>query len=247
MAILREIARDACQSIVCGDASRADKTTPAKAMPQTDQHGSEDSVPTRASLLLRLQRVEDNDTWKEFFDLYWKLIYQVALKAGLTESEAEDVVQETIIAVARNIPDFKYDPAKGSFKNWLLRMTRWRIVDQYRKRLPTHLFQKPGNSANHDRTSTVDGIEDPSPPELEAIWSEEWSKNLMHATAERVKQQVSARQYQIFELCVGQQWTCRRVARALRINIGRVYMARHRVSTLFKKELKKIEKKDFKK
>src|SRR5215831_12190596 len=95
---------------------------------------TEDFIPTRYSLLSRLQDREDNESWKEFFDTYWRLIYSVARKAGLTEVEAQEVVQETVISVAKDIEKFKRDRRLGSFKGWLRNLTRWRIADQLRKR-----------------------------------------------------------------------------------------------------------------
>src|ERR1017187_727339 len=94
----------------------------------------EDPIPTRYTLLSRLEDRGDQDSWKDFFDTYWRLIYSVAVKSGLTEAEAQDVVQETIISVARDIHKFKRDRALGSFKGWLRNLTRWRIADQLRKR-----------------------------------------------------------------------------------------------------------------
>src|SRR6266496_3409190 len=90
-------------------------------------------IPTRQSLLSRLKDWDDQEGWREFFNTYWRLIYGVALKAGLSEAEAQDVVQDTVIAVARRIREFNYDPAIGSFKNWLLVITRRRIADHQRK------------------------------------------------------------------------------------------------------------------
>jgi DNA-directed RNA polymerase specialized sigma24 family protein len=55
-------------------------------------------------------------------------------KYGLRLHEAQEVVQETIIAVARQMEGFKYDPKIGSFKGWLLLQTRWRIADKMRKK-----------------------------------------------------------------------------------------------------------------
>ena len=66
----------------------------------------EDSIPTRYSLLSRLQDREDQDSWKDFFDTYWRLIYSFAIKSGLTDAEAQDVVQETVISVAQDIQKF---------------------------------------------------------------------------------------------------------------------------------------------
>src|SRR5215472_1766187 len=92
-----------------------------------------DSLPTRSTLLSRLRDLGDDASWRAFFDTYWRLIYNVARKAGLAEADAQDVVQETVIAVARRIPEFRYDPAKGSFKQWLLLITRRRIHDHLRR------------------------------------------------------------------------------------------------------------------
>src|SRR6185503_12626155 len=72
--------------------------------------------------------------WKTFFDSYWKLIYDSARKAGLTDGEAQEVVQDVMIAVAQKTPNSGFNPAKGSFKGWLLHVTRWRISDKLRQR-----------------------------------------------------------------------------------------------------------------
>jgi RNA polymerase sigma-70 factor (ECF subfamily) len=107
-------------------------------------------IPTRASLIQRLKNWRDQASWEEFFETYWRLIYGVATKGGLTDAEAQDVVQETLVAVARHIPDFKYDPVIGSFKAWLLNMTRWRIADQIRKRLPVEAGLEPDSHEHSD-------------------------------------------------------------------------------------------------
>src|SRR5262252_3704320 len=73
--------------------------------------GPTDLIPTRESLLSRLKNWEDRESWQDFFDIYWKLIYSMARKAELTDAEAQDIVQETVISVARKIEGFKYDPA----------------------------------------------------------------------------------------------------------------------------------------
>ena len=66
---------------------------------------------TRRSLVERLANRSDQRVWQEFFDTYWKLIYSVARKAGLSDAEAQDAVQETIINVAQKIQGFRYDPS----------------------------------------------------------------------------------------------------------------------------------------
>src|SRR5438876_9829390 len=95
---------------------------------------ADELIPTRQSLLSRLTNSEDQTSWQDFFNTYWKLIHSVAIKSGLTDAEAQDAVQETIIAVAKNIKEFQYDPQKCSFKSWVMMITRQRIIWQLRKR-----------------------------------------------------------------------------------------------------------------
>jgi RNA polymerase sigma factor (sigma-70 family) len=195
-------------------------------------------IPTRRTLLGRLKDCEDQASWKEFFDTYWKLIYTTARKSGLSSAEAEEVVQETVIAVCRNIPKFEYDSAVGSFKTWLLNLTWWRIVDQLRKREPGAHGRR--QKADTTRTATIERV--PDPAGLNLNWDEEWDRNLLEVAAERVKRQVDPMQYQAFDLYGCQGWTARKVADRLKLNIAQVYLAKHRVSRLIRKELARLEK-----
>ena len=76
---------------------------------------------------------------------------------------------------------------------------------------------------------------------LEAIGEEEWSRNLFAAAIEWVKQQVNPEQFQLFDLYVIEQWPVQKVARSLGVSAARVYLAKHRISRLLKKEMKRLE------
>lgn len=160
---------------------------------------AEDPIPTRYSLLSRLQNWDDQDSWKDFFDTYWHLIYSVALKSGLTETEAQDVVQETIISVAKDIHKFRRDQNLGSFKGWLRNITRWRIADQLRKR--TRMSRdETGMSTEHFHRPDITEIPDPMGANLESLWETEWQTNLLQAAIERVKPRVREEHFQMFDL-----------------------------------------------
>ncbi|MGH7969720.1 MAG: RNA polymerase sigma factor [Limisphaerales bacterium] len=187
----------------------------------------------------RLKNWGDQDAWKEFFDTYWKLIYNAAIRAGLSEAEAQDVVQETVIAVARNIPEFVYDPAKGSFKTWLMRQTTWRIAGQVRKRLPVRDSREaPGVAGG---TTTLERVPDPAGFALEALWDSEWESNLFEAAIRRVKRKVNAKHFQAFDLCVSKKCPPSKVANDLRMSRAKVYLIKHRISNLLKKELEYLK------
>jgi RNA polymerase sigma factor (sigma-70 family) len=199
-------------------------------------------IPTRQSLLSRLKDWQDQESWKVFFDTYWRLIYNAAVKAGLTDAEAQDVVQETVISVFKSMPKFNYDAGKGSFKTWLLQLTGWRITDQLRKRQRGVDQRKPAPRTS-TKTATIERVADPVGLELEATWNQEWERNLMAAAVERVKRKVDPKQYQVFDLCVVRKWPPARVARALKVNRGWVYLVKHRINNLIKKEIAQLQAK----
>ncbi len=192
---------------------------------------------TRHSLVERLTDLGDQRKWQEFFDTYWRLIYGVARKGGLSDAEAQDVVQETVITVSKNIT--KYERAAGSFKGWLLHITRWRIADQFRKRAPADQ-PRPARDDSRRATATIDRV--PDGFDLDAAWEEEWQRNVLAAALERVKRQVDAKHYQIFDCVVLKHWPVTKVAAALRVSVAQVYLVRHRLSGLVKKAVTAVEK-----
>ena len=195
---------------------------------------------TRRSLVDRLADWDDQRRWQEFFDTYWKLIYSAARKSGLTDAEAQEVVQETVITVAKKVGKLRYDPALGSFKGWLLQITRWRIVDQLRKR--GRAQNQRGPSDDDRRTATIERVPDSNVVDLDALWDKEWQENLFAAAITRVKKKVDPKQFQIFDCYVRKEWPAQKVAEQLRVSVGQVYLARHRVSAILKKEVKALEK-----
>lgn len=185
--------------------------------------------------------LEDRQKWQEFFTTYWKLIYGVARRSGLTDAEAQDVVQETVITVSKNIS--KYERTAGSFKGWLLHITRWRIADQFRKRSPADIPRRARDDSAGD-TATIERLPSPDGFNPEATWEEEWKANLFSAALARVKRRVDAKHFQIFDCAVIKQWPVTKVAAELRVNVAQVYLVKHRLSALLKKEVAALTKGD---
>lgn len=200
----------------------------------------DDSHPTRLSLLNRLKDWEDDRSWREFFDLYWRLIYSVALKSGLTETEAQDVVQETVLSVAKKVRDFQYDPSLGSFKGWLLQLTGWRIANQFQKRLGGAARTLPPEDGTG--TATVERIPDPAAlADLHYLWDREWEDHLLQRAMDRIRRTVNPAHFQIFDLAVVRRQSVSEVARFLGVSAGRVYLAKHRVARLVQKEIRRLQ------
>lgn len=199
----------------------------------------DDWLSTRTSLLQRLKDWRDDTSWQAFFDIYGQLIYRVARKAGLRDQDAEDVVQEVLVAVAKQMPKFEYNPALGSFKAWLLNLTRWRIADHFRKQPP--LTARPHTAASGTRL--IDRVPDPAGRDLEAVWEKEWQSNLLATALDRVKARLDPQKYQVFDLYVRHEWPAEKVAVAFSISTDHVYLIKHRVTEMLKAETERLETK----
>ena len=197
---------------------------------------TDELIPTRTTLIQRLKDWQDQPSWQHFFDTYWQLIHGVALKGGLTEAEAQDVVQETMISVAKQMPTFKYDRKIGSFKSWLLHTTRWRIMDQLRKR--KHLVSLPDEPATD--IGTMERIVDGASLDLDALWDVEWEKNLLDAAVAKIKRRLDPQKYQIFDFYVNKQWSTEKVAATYGIPVAQVYLTKHRVTEMLKEEVERL-------
>ena len=206
----------------------------------TVQDESSSFLPTRSSLLFRLKEWDDTASWEEFFQAYNKSIHKVATGRGLTRMEADEVVQETMVAVARQIPEFKYDRAIGSFKSWLFTITRRSIGKHLKKRLTGD--SESTNSGGAELTAELESYADPAPG-LEQQWEEEWRLNLIHLAMDRVRRRIKPKQYQLFDLYVTQHLPMEQVTKMLNVNSAQVYMSKLRVSAMVRHEVNNLEKK----
>ena len=207
--------------------------------------GPESSLPsrhtpmTRKSLLVRLKNWHDEQSWAEFAKIYERLILDTALRAGLNNEEAKEVVQETLLTVAKKMVGFNYDPRLGSFKNWLMQITRRRIVDQFRRRKP-----EVAQSMQGAPLVDVEQLSDSSLSYLETLWNEEWTHARLDLARAVVKRKVGARQYQMFDLYVLRGLPLKEVTQTLRVNPAQVYMAKYRITRMLKKELKELDRQE---
>jgi len=206
-------------------------------MPRAPKTAGDPLLATRQSLIARLNDWGDQRKWQEFFETYWHLIYSVAMRAGLHDDEAQEVVQETCISVAKNVSG--YDPKAGSFKGWLLQMARWRITDQFRKRAGHRVTRRDDDTR---MTGTLDRLPESGKGAFETVWEEEWQAHVLGAALSRLKRKVDAEHYQIFDCVAVKDWTAAKTAKELGVNIAQAYLVKHRLKGMLKKELTEIER-----
>src|SRR4051812_36401611 len=156
---------------------------------------TESSVATRPSLLARLKDWSQQTAWREFDHDYAPLFRNVARKAGLTDAEADEVAQDTLIGVSKKIVEFHHAANRGSFRAWLYQQARWRIADQFRARKKS-VPAGAANSRDHEPKDAE--LESTLPASLanlgrmeapesrvdavfERIWDAEWTEHITNS------------------------------------------------------------------
>ncbi|MCB1275324.1 sigma-70 family RNA polymerase sigma factor [Prosthecobacter sp.] len=193
---------------------------------------SPDTLETRSSLLTRLRDWGDAPGWREFFDTYWQLIYSVARRSGMKDHDAQDLVQEVMVSVAREMPDFHYDPARGRFKAWLLRIVHRRVADHWR----TGVARRQ-NTVSMEDEIVPEPIDDTG---FEKLWQDEWQQQMLALALRRVKARVSVQQFMIFEMAEMRRLPMAEIRRGLGVSTTQVYLARHRVRKMVRHELRQL-------
>jgi RNA polymerase sigma-70 factor (ECF subfamily) len=185
---------------------------------------------TRASLLVRVRDPSDTIAWGDFVRLYGPLIYSYGLHHGLQDADAADLVQEVLRRASRTMPRFDYDPARGSFRGWLLTVTRNEIRKQARSRSSRAIGS--GDTQMH---RLLEEQADSSEPD--AAWEREYRWNTLLWAADRVKPEFRENTFQAFWHSVIGGKEADIVARELGISIGAVYIAKSRVLARIKQEI----------
>jgi RNA polymerase sigma factor (sigma-70 family) len=197
-------------------------------------------IATRASLLARLKDWDDSRGWNEFYEIYWRLIYGRARKAGLTEQEAQEVLQEVLISVAKRMGEFRYDPAVAKFKTWLYLIVSRRISDQHRRRCRHSKLVQP--LLDEDGISRLEEIATPESLEPDASWEAEWEKSLLAGAVEKLKGRVKPEHFQIYDYNVIQGHDAEETARHLEVSRAKVYWIKTRVGAKLQQEVDRLRK-----
>lgn len=190
---------------------------------------------TSCTLINRVKDLDDDEGWRQFFDRYRRLVLSIGRQHGLTESEAEEVGQEVFSRVARNIGVFETGGRPGAFRRWLGQLTTWCAIDAQRKRrLVTSPIHREGME---ERTSTAERVAAPgSDDPLGEVTDRDFHELLLR----RLKQIVSAKDYQIYHLITFDGWTPVQVAEHFKMRRGTVDTIICRTRQSARRELERL-------
>jgi RNA polymerase sigma factor (sigma-70 family) len=177
---------------------------------------------TRATLLNRLRDASDPMAWDDFFRRYWPLLYTYARGRGCSEHTAEEIVQEVMLTVFEKRDVFRYDRARGRFRDWLHRVVSNRVAE-HRRRPSERVRARGGDSG-------LRPIESPSDaPRPDAAWEAAFERALLVALLDVVRRQTNPREFVAFELTVLGERRPAEAARITGMTRNMVYKARRKV------------------
>jgi RNA polymerase sigma-70 factor (ECF subfamily) len=164
------------------------------------------------------------------------------MRSGLSRSDAEEVTQDVFNEVATNVTAFLARPERGSFRGWLLNLTRWRITDKVRQRQRHDDHRAPPRTDDADgRAGTVGEFRDPNIRTPDSIWEEIWRRQVLEVALENLRERVDTRHFQAFELHIAQGLSPGTVARQLELSRAHVYLIHFRLKKLLKAEVARLK------
>ena len=184
---------------------------------------------TRKSLLSRI-RAGDEFGWEEFYLTYLPLIRIRGRDHGLSLSETDELVQNTVLAIFDGRDKFHYDRTKGKFRNFLRRVIDCRAVDIMRGR---HYERK-------EALPEDDSLPEERETELERLWDDEWKEHVLSESLKELRTQIEPETYQAFEFYALKGMSGKKVAEFLGVSEDVVYVARHRAVAKLKEIIKNI-------
>jgi RNA polymerase sigma-70 factor (ECF subfamily) len=179
---------------------------------------------TSLSLLHSWQLEPSEAAWQQLVELYGPFLRSWLIQQSLLPSDAQAEVQEILVVVRRELPQFTCEPGAAAFRRWLLHITIkcLREFQKAKKSAPTPL-------ADERFLQTLDVLEDPT-SELGQLWEREHDLYVTRALLDQLKPDFDPKAWRAFEMLLFEGMMPARVARALAMTPNAVLVAKSQVT-----------------
>jgi RNA polymerase sigma-70 factor (ECF subfamily) len=186
---------------------------------------------TSQSLLDRLQKHQDPQAWQRLLSAYEPWLRAWLSRHQLQPADVDDLVQNILTVVNQNLPAFVHNGQPGAFRSWM----RTILVNQVRHFLRTRRHRQAlgGEALPHE----LGQIEDPR-SDARRHWDQEHDQQLVRRLLASVQSDFHPQTWEIFRLLVLENLPAAEVARRCQVQRNSVYVAKARVLTRLRQELR---------
>jgi RNA polymerase sigma factor (sigma-70 family) len=177
---------------------------------------------THISLLNQLREGIDPAAWREFEHRYGDLIRNVALRRGLQPADCDDVLQDVMMALTRSMPQFEYDPERGSFRGYLKTITGHVIF----RRLRQNDRPRALTDSEAVNVAVAPGSDD---SHLEALWESEWRQYHLRLAMRTIEAEFNEMDRIAFAHYAVEGQAANETAEQLGMSVDQVYQAKSRI------------------
>jgi RNA polymerase sigma-70 factor (ECF subfamily) len=185
---------------------------------------------TSLSLFDRICRGQKPEDWQRFVDLYTPLLKSWLGRYGLQDSDADDVVQNVLLTLASEMPNFAHNQRTGAFRAWLRKILVYRLRRHFQERQ-----RRPLVAEDTWAIQQLDQLEDPH-SELTQTWDRQHDQHVLQRLLERVEPRFSETTRRAFRSVVFEGANPEDVARELNISRNAVVIAKCRVLKELRRE-----------
>jgi RNA polymerase sigma-70 factor (ECF subfamily) len=185
---------------------------------------------TPISLLERLRLRPDSASWERLVALYTPLIRGWLGRYGLQPSDVDDLTQEVMGTLLRELPQFRHDLRRGAFRRWLRTIAVNRLRTFWRGRDRRHALGQADLDAALERLADPDS-------DLSRLWDEEHDRHVARRLLELLEPEFEPTTWQAFRRLVLEGQPTRDVADSLGLTPNAVRIAKSRVLARFRREV----------
>ncbi|VGO18039.1 RNA polymerase sigma factor [Pontiella sulfatireligans] len=194
-----------------------------------------DPYRTRRTLIERVKNQHDDKSWEEFVRVYQDYIYAIIRRMGISEHDADDLLQQVLINLWNNLPKMDYDDIKR-FRSVLSTVTRHRVIDFMRKRgTDANRLERAGQDETLSYLSSI------TQSEVDAIADREWEIHLTNLAVAKVEPLFSGQAVKAFRLSL-KGLSIEEISQELGLQENSVYRLRNRVKVRLIQEIAQLRK-----
>lgn len=191
-------------------------------------------IPTSTSLLERLRDRADGEAWRRLVDLYRPWLFGWIGRHGLADADAEDLVQDILLVVLKELPFFRHNRRPGAFRSWLRTIAVHRLRDALRARR-----YRPLATGDEQVLEQLRQLEDPNSP-LTVQWEREHDRHVVGRLLALLEPDFQLATFDAFRRVMLQGQTPAAAAAELGLSVNAVLLAKSRILARLRQEARDL-------